>query len=260
MKVFFVSLLICFSLHLSAQNQVLKGQFTGDNLEKSFINVINVNQYKATISQLDGKFEIQAKVGDSILISSIQYAEFKFVVKPASLEDKIEIPLKLKVNKLKDVDIYSLGLTGNIEKDVKNIKVKDDAVVANSDNFEISKVYDEGVTTESEFTLRNVAMEENVVPASVDFKKVFKLIGKLFDKKKKDKSSGYYQNPYKSNKLDDLDFFVDYLKIDEDEIGLFIDYARSKGMSDDMLKSRNELELIQFLMIISKEFKADNEN
>lgn len=122
-----IAFILLFShLNISAQdNNLLKGQFTGENLEKSFINVININQYKATISQLDGKFKIEAKVGDSILISSIQYSEIKFVVKPEFFEEGLEIPLKLKVNELLDVNIYSLGLTGDLSKDAENIKTKD---------------------------------------------------------------------------------------------------------------------------------------
>lgn len=99
---------LSFILTVEAQeNSLLLGIFTGENLERSFINVININQYKATISQLDGKFEIEAKTGDSILISSIQYAEIKFVVKPEYFEDVLEILLKLKLNELQQLDIYS---------------------------------------------------------------------------------------------------------------------------------------------------------
>jgi len=113
-------LIITFFGH--AQSKILRGQFIGENLEKSFINVININQYKASISQLDGKFKIEAEIGDSILISSIQYSEIKFVAKEEFFKEGLEIPLKLKLNELNEVDIYSLGLSGNLEKDAKTIK------------------------------------------------------------------------------------------------------------------------------------------
>jgi len=122
--VWLLSTLLYFNLSF-AQNKILKGQFTGKNLDKSFINVINLNQYQGTISQEDGRFKISAKVGDSILISSIQYSEVKFVVKPRFFEDDIEIPLQLKVNELQDVDVYSLGFTGDLAKDAKSIKTYD---------------------------------------------------------------------------------------------------------------------------------------
>ena len=111
--------------NLYAQEFELKGQFTGENLEKSFINVINATTYKATISQLDGKFKIPVRVGDSIFISSIQYKDVKFVVQPEYQNENIEIPLKLKINELEQVDIYSLGLTGDLDKDAGNIKTNE---------------------------------------------------------------------------------------------------------------------------------------
>ncbi len=123
-KLIWVSFLFLIS-NASAQNFIIKGQFTGKNLEKSFINVINTTQYKATISQLDGRFEIPAKAGDSILISSIQYKEVKFVVKPDFEDQVIEIPLKLKITELEQVDIYSIGLSGDLNKDAERIRTND---------------------------------------------------------------------------------------------------------------------------------------
>jgi len=123
-KVVFFTLFSCIcSVH--AQDFELKGQFTGQNLEKSFINVINTSTYKATISQLDGKFRIPVRVGDSVLISSIQYMDVKFIVKPEYKNESIKIPLKLKINELQQVDVYSLGLTGDLDKDAGNIKTNE---------------------------------------------------------------------------------------------------------------------------------------
>lgn len=121
---FFVLVSSCIA-NLYCQDFQLKGQFTGENLEKSFINVINTTSYKATISQLDGQFEIPVRVGDSILISSIQYKDVKFIVKPEYKNERIEIPLKLKINELEQVDVYSLGLTGDLDKDAGNIKTNE---------------------------------------------------------------------------------------------------------------------------------------
>ncbi len=108
-----------------AQTFEIRGQFTGDNLEKSFINIINTTQYKATISQLDGQFKIPAVAGDSILISSIQYEDVKFIVKAEFENQELQIPLKLKINELEQVDVYSFGLTGDLNKDAENIKTND---------------------------------------------------------------------------------------------------------------------------------------
>jgi len=118
-------LLLGWASNIYAQDFELKGQFTGENLERSFINVINTTTYKATISQLDGKFRLPVRVGDSILISSIQYKDVKFIVKAEFENETIEISLKLKINELEQVDVYSLGLTGDLGKDAGNIKTNE---------------------------------------------------------------------------------------------------------------------------------------
>jgi hypothetical protein len=257
LKSAFSTFLLLVAIVSNAQNNKrIKGQFTGKNLDKSFINVINLNQAKATISQLDGKFEIEAKLGDSILISSIQYKEIKFEVKSEYFGDNLEIPLKLMVNELEQVNLYSIGLSGNLETDAKNITTTE-PLALNFGSFDVSKVYDEEVTTQSEFTLRNVALEQNQIPSSVDFLGVFRLVGKLFGKKEK---QGKFSKPKptKSNKLNDLDFFIDFLKIEEENIGDFMAYAKVNGLTKEMLKKENELDLIQFLIDISENFKAEN--
>lgn len=251
---FFIFLFFQIFISNSQNNKILKGEFTGENLEKSFINVINVNQYKASISQLDGKFEIEAKAGDSILISSIQYLEIKFLVKPEFFEEGLEIPLKLKVNELNQVNLYSIGLTGNLDTDAKNIKL-DESLIMDIVSFNISNAYDENVGTQSVFTLRNVAMEQNPIPASVDFKAVFRLVNRLF--KKRNKNSKSTLKPFEqSDKLEDVDFFVNILKINEEKISQFIGYAKENGLTNELLKQSNELDLIQFLMDISEDFKV----
>lgn len=250
-SIFFISLV--FTSY--AQNKKLKGKFIGENLEKSFINVINVNTYKATISQLGGKFEIEAEVGDSILISSIQYKEMKFVVKPEFFNNSIEIPLKLKVNELDQVNLFSINLTGNLESDAKNIKLNKSSKL-DFGTFDVSKAYDEEVTTQAEFSLRNVAMEQNPIPASVNFRRVFKLISGLFTKRDQYKN-GTDNKSSLIGKLGGKDFFIDFLNIKENQIGQFISYAKGNGLTNELFKQSNDLDLIQFLMEISEDFKAE---
>jgi hypothetical protein len=50
-------------------------------------------------------------------------------------------------------------------------------------------------------------------------------------------------------------FFKENLNIDKDKINQFIFYVEDKGLSKVMLKKGNELDLIEFLIQKSKEFK-----
>jgi|GEM_PF-6259789 len=258
MKLPFLLIIVSLVFMSYAQNTQLKGQFTGKKLEKSFINVINISQSKTTISQLDGKFEIEAKSGDSIIVSSIQYKKIKFVVKPEFFDKGIEIPLKLKINELDQINLYSIGLTGNLKTDAKNIKLNKPST-ADFGTFDVSKVYDDEVTIQSEFSFRNDAMVQNPIPASVDFKAVFRLVGKLF-KKRQNNSTSARTSVEQLDRLEDVDFFVNTLKIEEEQIVHFLSYAKTNGLTTEMLRQSNELDLMQFLINISENFKAEYGN
>ncbi len=118
-----LNVLVLFStLWVSAQENILKGQLKANGLDKSFIEIVNLSQYKVSISQLDGKFKIEAKTGDTILITSIQYNEYRFIVKQEYFEQTININLKEKVNQLQTVNLFSLALSGDLEKDAVGVK------------------------------------------------------------------------------------------------------------------------------------------
>jgi hypothetical protein len=53
-------------------------------------------------------------------------------------------------------------------------------------------------------------------------------------------------------------FFKENLNIDEDKINQFIFYVEDKGLTKNMLKKGNELDLIGFLIQKSKEFKSED--
>lgn len=243
-----IAFILLFShLNIFAQdNNVLKGQFTGENLEKSFINVINISQYKATISQLDGKFEIEAKVGDSILISSIQYKEMKFEVKPAFFEEDIEIPLKLKVNELLDVNIYSLGLTGDLQKDVESIK---------TNNFSQTQLgfpaYKEPYTR-AERRLYTAMSSQGGVPLDYLFNLIngnIKKYKKLIEYEKIDK------NKEKLNRLFSNRFYTEDLNVDQSLIEDFIYYCLENNSEVlKLIKERNKLLLIEKLPQLAEEY------
>lgn len=257
-KIYFtVIVTLLFSSDLISQNFTIKGQFTGENLEKSFINVINTTQYEATISQLDGKFSITAQVGDSILISSIQYKDVKFVVKEEFKSEHIKIPLKLKINELDDVDVYSLGLTGDLEKDADNIQI-DESIAFSLSSFDISNAYDPEVTTQSEFTLRNLALEKNQPNIPTNFNIIGiagALVNTIFKKKKTKNKKGLIETESHTLTYNDILSLKHHLNLEEEEIENFMSYAYANGLDKISKKNTNELDLVQFLLELSNEFK-----
>jgi hypothetical protein len=235
-----------FCNEIGAQNKYLKGQFTGENLEKSFINVVNISQYKATISQLNGEFEIEAKIGDSILISSIQYTEKKFVVKKEFFEKVLEIPLELKVNELNQIDIYSLGLSGDLEKDAKSIK---------TDNFSQTQLgfpaYVQKFTREERRLYSATSSQGGL---SIDY--LFNLINgninkykQLVDFEKTDNSKDQLFQIFPKQ------FYKEDLNVPDNLIEDFIYYCvENNPQVVILIKQQNQLLLMELLPKLAKEY------
>jgi len=259
----FVFLVFTGLSSLYSQNFELKGQFTGNNLEKSFINVINISTYKATISQKDGKFQISAKVGDSILISSIQYNAVKFVVKSEFKIQPIKIPLKLKVTELENVDIYSIGLSGDLEKDAQHIRI-DETIDLNFSMRDLANAYDPEISARPEFTLRNIALEQNQpnLATNVNFIAIAAGLISLFKSKKgkPTKKIRDVENQYNSgiSKLEDLEFYKSFLAIEKENIEEFIVFTNQNGLQEFLKTNPSEMDLIQFLVELSIKYNTPN--
>ena len=233
-------------LHSSGQNFELKGEFTGKNLDRSFINVINTTQYKATISQLDGKFEIPVKVGDSILISSIQYEDVKFIVKAEFEKENIQIPLKLKVNELEQVDIYSIGLSGDLTKDAGNIR---------TNNFNQTNV---GIPAPAEPLTKNerrlYAAKSSAGGIPLDY--VFNLInGNIKMYKQLVKYDRVDKQQAKLSSIFPERFYTEDLKLPDNLIEDFVYYCVEKHPNTvSMMRQKNTLELYEVLPEIAEEY------
>ena len=236
---------------VSAQNQNLKGQLTGENLDKSFINVINLNQYNATISQKNGRFEISAKVGDSILISSIQYVEIKFLVKPEFFEETIEIPLKLKVNELNDVNVYSLGFTGDLNRDAKSIKTED----FSQTQFGFAPYVDYYTRVERRLAIASSSPLDYLINALNGNVKLYK---KLIENEQIDKNQAHLFNQFRNQ------FFIEYLKIPEDLIEDFVYYCvQNHPEIIKLTKQQDKLMLVEMLPKLAEiyiELKSNEKN
>ncbi|WBL26277.1 hypothetical protein [Zunongwangia sp. HGR-M22] len=122
----FLLLLFCFcNAVFSQQRQDLTGQIVNDSIGEAFVNILNITAETGTVSESDGRFGLTVKENDSILFSSVQF-ENKYVVITKEIIAKgfLEIELTEEVNRLETVHLNNIKLTGNLEGDIQNIKVK----------------------------------------------------------------------------------------------------------------------------------------
>ena len=81
LHLFFI--LPCF---ISAQETLLKGQIYADSISEYQVNIINIDQKTGSVSNAEGKYKIKARVGDSILFTSLQHRTYTLKVKDKNLK------------------------------------------------------------------------------------------------------------------------------------------------------------------------------
>ena len=103
----------------------IQGKLVFDNADLEGIYIYNLNQSKSTTTQIYGYFNINGSVGDTLLVSSLQFEKTKYIVKQIDLDkNKLFIPLKIQnttlneveINQFKKITSKSLGLVPKNQK------------------------------------------------------------------------------------------------------------------------------------------------
>lgn len=223
------------------------------------VAVFNLNSGAGTITRKDGVFSLSVTVGDSIRITPEEYQEFIVLVNKEVIKSrKMNIHLNQVVNFLPEVVVTPFGLSGNVTVDVAKMPVaelpKDFSASENSEIF-ISE------NPEADYYSRpvNTALaSENRLINGLNFVNIFKEL--LISGKKEE-----IKDPYSGAAIKDVDqkvrtmyndeFFQQNLGIELQNINEFIYFADDNGLEEEMLKTGNELDLIQFLVEQSKRYK-----
>jgi hypothetical protein len=104
------------------QERTLKGQVIA-NEDVDGIHILNKTALKFTITDVDGSFEIIAREGDTLTISSLRYLlEERLVDKRIFEQGTIVVPLTEKINELDEVVVGKI-LTGSLSSDIENVKM-----------------------------------------------------------------------------------------------------------------------------------------
>lgn len=113
-----------FSGFTWAQKGVFSGKIIADSISFREVNVVNLNSKQGTINQSNGRFQISAKVGDSLFFSSLQYELYQITVVAEDFTKEKKIYLLELVNELEEVNISDLHLTGLLARDVETIETQ----------------------------------------------------------------------------------------------------------------------------------------
>ena len=124
--IIFITLSISTLTFSQQQIEIVKGNVQSETSKSVLqnVHVLNLTKVKGTITSSEGKFEIQAKVNDTLYFSYIGYKPLKVVVTNDLIRfDNNTIELTELAFALEEIIIKPYQLTGYLEIDVKNAPV-----------------------------------------------------------------------------------------------------------------------------------------
>ncbi|WP_324721783.1 hypothetical protein [Salinimicrobium sp. HB62] len=226
------------------------------------IHVYNKSTGKGSVSDSGGNFEIRVIEGDSIYFSALQFKE-QLVVVDAEVEKRgrLVVEILVGVNELPEVVIRPHDLSGDLEIDAENIETQD-LFLPTMTAFSIND-YDWEWRADAQTGVVNAAMPSSTgMKNGANLKALFgEAISLLLPPKKVKSPAPSQRNNIGLIKLEreirsryDEIFFKDVLNISTESISDFIEFLDSKGFSADLLEKERELELIELLILRSREF------
>ena len=215
----------------------IKGKVLYKNVNVSSANVINNTSQQATTTNDDGEFEIEVKLDDKLIFSSVQYQIRELnITKEILQRNRIVIDVNEKVNELEEVVVTP-------ENQEKFLDLKEEEF----------KRFD--YTFDKSSRVNNVINEQGKLVDGINFVNLYRLIRNSIKKDSNENESDYKYNPSDLlRELYDDVFFTKNLLIPNDKINEFLLYCDDNFPDRILLKKDNEFELIEFLVKQSKKF------
>lgn len=249
-------LIVQFSFGQLVPREIIRGQIISDSTSIDNVTVFNVSTNKGAVTDNLGFFAMYARPKDTLVFSSVIFKSKKLILTESDFKVVvIKIKLEEFINELDEVIVTPTTLSGNLEKDSKNIKVTDLNSGLNSGN-----IADLQLEKDFSSSLTNSAMpRDGTILYGMDFVKIGKMVGKLFAKdKQKEQPIVFTTNKNFQEAVKDkftYHFFTETLGLRKEEIGLFLSYCDSDSNVKNLLAVNKEIDLIDFLISKSKEYK-----
>jgi len=244
----FLTVLILSSSTIFSQNLVATVENSSDNKPISSVHVINLTQVVGVITNKQGKFEISAKLNDTLYLSYLGFKSIKVRVTNDLLKfENSKIQLTELAYALEEVIVKPYELTGYLEIDAKNVPV------SQSFRYSIpglpSRGYEGGSRNSGAFS-----KVINSIFNPVDF--LYNLFGKNPRqlKKLKQMKEDYRIRELLSSKFD-RETLVELLQIQRVDID---EILRNCNFSDSFIETANDLQILDAISGCYEEFKVLN--
>ena len=234
---FFLLFVINFTFSQDDYRTWIKGKVLYKNVNVSSANVINNTSQQATTTNDDGEFEIEVKLNDKLIFSSLQYQIRELnITKEILQRNRIVIDVNEKVNELDQVVVTP-------ENQEKFLDLKEEEFKRFDYSFDKSS------------RVNNVINEQGKLRDGINFVNLYRLISNTLKNDSEENQTSYTYNPSDLlRELYDDVFFTKNLLIPNDQINEFLLYCDDNFPDRILLKKDNEFELIEFLVKQSKKF------
>ncbi|WP_299097052.1 hypothetical protein [uncultured Winogradskyella sp.] len=238
---FLLTFLLFFSFYYNLSAQTLSGKVYDTKTVVKDMKVINKTQNILTVTNKDGDFNITAKVNDTISFQSIFYHPLEVVLKQSHFDDINVFEVEEIVSELDEVEIQSEPEQPVFEEETYNQNLQN--------------------LIKEDIKRNPGSYQPPNAQYGVDFIYLIGQVVKLFKKKNKHKTPVYHPVTYKQmdSLFSESSFFnkqlvTENLKIPEDKARLFYDFCSAKGISSELLKDENKMQLLEKLVVNSQLF------
>jgi hypothetical protein len=264
---FLVTTILSFSQ--IKERELVVGKIKSDSLEVVNITVFNATSNIGAITDVDGKFSINVREKDTLIIQGLAYLSSKYVVQKSDLEKIVlEIYLKTRINELNEIEVSPYTLTGDLNLDSKKIKTYSPDL----SGIDYSKLKPNDIRTTRAVNTTNInVLAQTPVNVLVVFGLIGKGIKKLIGSTSNDKKISDSEKVFNKKRLNEVaskpfaehmkenfsnHFFTNQLKIKNEDIPLFLAFAEVKPEQlVDYLQPENNLKLVEYLISKAEAFK-----
>lgn len=249
-------LLVQFSWGQLVPREILRGQIISDTAVVERVTIFNKSSNKGAVSDDFGYFTMYARPSDTLVFSNVAIKPVQLILNELDFRVNVmKIKLEIFVNELDEVIVTPNSLSGDLVKDNRNLKVTMIDPTTDSKQAIIDTKYE----LDSQSTLKNTAMpSDGSIQYGMDFVRIGKDVLKLFGKKEGTKEANYTSDKIFQEVVQEkftYYFFTQTLGLKQDEIGMFLGYCENDPKVKTLLAPDKEIELIDFLIFKSDEFK-----
>lgn len=236
------------------QRTVLHGQIVSDSLAVENITVLNKTSAMSSITDKDGNFSIYARAADTLYFSAVALRDAQMVLKPKDFSlEKLIVRLDAEINMLDEIVVHSL--TGNLAVDSRRTKIKNYTPAIDSGEI-IRQMKNEIQIPGDDELLNNALPQTESSLQGINFNKIGRMIFR--SRHKNNPAPAVYKSPkvftvVVRERFSDS-FFIETLKIPEDEIIQFIAFCDIGENGTALLDPQRDADLTNYLIVKSAEY------